>query len=128
MRAHGEKLSRKKEQLIAALLTCGSITEAAARCGLAEATVHRWLQDAAFTQAYREARRQVVQQAISQVQQGTGIAVSTLIAILQDCTAPASARVAAARTMLETAIKAVELEDLEARLAALEAQLLGSKS
>jgi hypothetical protein len=42
--------------------------------------------------------------------------------IMQDSTAPASARVSAAKTVLDTAVKAVELEDLEQRLAALEAQ------
>jgi hypothetical protein len=42
--------------------------------------------------------------------------------VMRDAEAPASARVSAARAILETAIKAVELEDLEARIIALEAQ------
>ena len=122
MRAHGEKLSRKQEQTIAALLTCDSITAAAAGCGVAEATVHRWLKQDGFQAAYREARRAVVQHAITQVQSATGEAVETLRSVMQDPEAPASAKVSAARTILETAVKAVELEDLEARIAALEAQ------
>ena len=121
MRAHGEKLSRKQEQTIAALLTCDSLTAAAAGCGIAEATLHRWLKDDGFQAAYREARRAVVQQAIVQVQGATGEAVETLRAVMQDADAPASARVSAAKAILETAIRAVELEDLEARIAALEA-------
>ena len=123
MRAHGEKLSRKQEQTIAALLTCGSITEASQQCGIAEATIHRWLKDADFQTAYREARRQVVQQAIAQVQQATGEAVETLRSVMQDPEAPASAKVSAAKTVIETAVKAVELEDLEFRVQLLEAQL-----
>lgn len=83
MRAHGEKLSRKQEQTIAALLTCSSITEASQQCGIAEATIHRWLKDADFQTAYREARRAVVQQAIAQVQQATGAAVETLRTVMQ---------------------------------------------
>src|SRR5437879_1275745 len=121
MRAHGEKLSRKQEQTIAALLTCDSLTAAAAGCGIAEATLHRWLKDDGFQAAYREARRAVVQQAIVQVQGATGEAVETLRAVMQDADAPASARVSAAKAILETAIRAVELENLEARIAALEA-------
>ena len=121
MRAHGEKLSRKQEQTIAALLTCGSITAAAAGCGVAEATLHRWLKDTAFQAAYREARRAVVQHAIAQVQQATGEAVETLRAVMQAADTPASARVSAAKVVLEIAVKAVELEDLEARIAGLEA-------
>jgi hypothetical protein len=41
---------------------------------------------------------------------------------MQDAEAPASARVSAAKAVLETAIKAVELEDLEARIVALETE------
>jgi hypothetical protein len=122
MRAHGEKLSRKQEQTIAVLLTCDSLTAAAAGCGIAEATLHRWLKEPDFQTAYREARRQVVQHAITQVQRATGEAVETLRAVMQDADAPASARVSAARVVLETAVKAVELEDLESRIAALESQ------
>ena len=121
MKAHGEKLSRKQEQTIAALLTCDSITAAAAGCGMAEATLHRWLKDDGFQTAYREARRAVVQQAITQVQRATVEAVATLRAVMQDSECPASARVSAAKAILETAVKGIEIEDLETRIAALEA-------
>jgi DNA-binding transcriptional MerR regulator len=122
MSGHGEKLSRKQDQAITAMVTCASITEAAAQCGLAEVTLRRWLKQDGFQQAYRDARRAVVQHAIVQVQRATGEAVETLRAVMQDTDASASARVSAAKAILETAVKAVELEDLEARIAALEAQ------
>jgi|SRR5437764_7033234 len=121
MRAHGEKLSRKQEQTIAALLTCDSITAAVAGCGVAEATIHRWLKDVTFQTAYREARRAVVQHAITQVQRATGEAVETLRNVMQDSESPASARVSAAKAILETAVKGIEIDDLEARIATLEA-------
>ena len=121
MTGHGEKLSRKQEQAITALVLCASLTEAAAQCGLAEVTLRRWLKQDGFQQAYRDARRQVVQQAIVQVQRATGEAVETLRGVMQGTDAPASAKVSAAKTILETALKAVELEDLEGRIAALEA-------
>jgi hypothetical protein len=88
MTGHGEKLSRKQDQAITALLTCASITEAATQCGLAEVTVRRWLKQDTFQQAYRDARRQVVQQAIVQVQQATGEAVATLRTVMQAPEAP----------------------------------------
>lgn len=116
------KLSRKQDQAIAALLTCPSILDAARQSGVAEVTLYRWLKLEVFQCAYRDARRQCVQQAIVQVQQATGEAVKTLRAVMQDADAPASAKVSAAKAILETAVKAVELEDLEARLAVLEAQ------
>jgi len=114
-------LTRRQEAFLAALLRCPTIAHAAHTAGIAEVTAGRWLKDATFQAAYREARRQVVQQAIVQVQHATGTAVQTLLAVMQDPEATASAKVSAARTILDTAVKAVELEDLEARIAALEA-------
>ena len=103
------------------MLVQGSLQAAAAASGIHEKTLRRWLRkDATFQMAYRDARRQIVQQAIVQVQQATGNAVETLRKVMQAAEAPASAKVSAAKTILETAIKAVELEDLEARIVALE--------
>ena len=62
----------------------------------------------------------MVQHAITQVQRATGEAVETLRRVMHDAEAPAGAKVSAAKAILETAIKAVELEDIEARIAALE--------
>jgi transcription elongation GreA/GreB family factor len=116
-------LTPRQEQSITALLVQGSLQAAAAASGINEKTLRRWLRDdAAFQIAYREARRAVVQHAITQVQQATGEAVETLRAVMQDPAAPASAKVSAAKNILDTAVKAVELEDLEARITALEQQ------
>ena len=122
MSGHGEKLSRKQEQGIRALLLQPTLVDAATTIGVDERTLRRWLRDdAVFQMAYREARRAVVQHAIVQVQRATGEAVETLRSVMQDAEAPASARVSAAKAILETAVKGVEIEDLEVRIAALEA-------
>lgn len=114
-------LSRKQDELVAALLTAGSIEEAAQHVGLGYRTVHRWLrEDGDFQDAYRQARRQVVAQAQAQLQRATGKAVATLLAVMDDPLAPPAAKVTAARTVLEQAIRAIELDDLEARIHALE--------
>ena len=122
MQGHGEKLTRKQEQAIAALLAAPSVGEAAQQTGVSEPTLYRWLKHDAFQTAYRAARREVVRQAVAHLQRASGEAVHTLQAIMGNAEAPASARVSAARTVLDTAIKAVELEDLEARIAMLEQQ------
>jgi uncharacterized protein YggE len=120
------ELSRKQGEAIAALLTMPTITEAAKRAGVGERTVYRWLQDdPAFQQAYREARRAAVQQAIAHIQRVTSTAVKTLEAVMRDLDAPSSSRVSAARVVLEMALKGVELEDLEARIDALERTVQG---
>lgn len=115
------KLTRKQEALIGALLTAPRLTDAVQQVHISEVTAWRWLKQEAFQTAYREARRQVVQQAIVQVQQATGTAVQTLVDVMKQGDAPASAKVSAAKVVLETAVKGVELDDFEVRLAALEA-------
>src|SRR5712691_8658616 len=114
MKGHGEKLARKQEALISALLLAPTLAVAAHTAGIGEVTAWRWLKEPTFQAAYREARRAVVQHAIAQVQRATATAVSTLESVMQDPEAPASARVSAAKAILETAVKAVEVEDLEA--------------
>jgi transposase-like protein len=117
-------LTRKQDETIAVLLTVPTIAAAARQVGVGERTLFRWLhQDTAFQAAYRQARRQAVQQAIARVQQATSTAVTTLEAVMGDPDKPSSSRVAAAKAVLELALKAIEFEDLEARVAALEVEL-----
>src|ERR671932_1069491 len=117
------RLTPKQELLIAALLSSPTIQDAAKTAGVSETSAHRWLRtDEGFTAAYLKARREAVGQAIARLQQLSSGAVAVLAQVASDKQAPASARVAAASKILDTAIKAVELEDLEARIAALEQQ------
>jgi hypothetical protein len=111
-------LGRKQEALLAALLTEPTLARAAAKAGVSEATVHRWLLLPEFQAAYRRARRQIVEAAIGQLQQATGEAVETLRRNLTCGHAGAEIRAAAA--ILDQAIRGLELVDLEERLAALE--------
>ena len=112
------KLTRKQEALISALLTAPRLTDAVHQVNISEVTAWRWLKQEGFQSAYRDARRQVVQQAIVQVQQTTSEAVATLRAVMQDPKAPASAKVSAAKVILEQALRGIEIEDLEQRLTA----------
>jgi hypothetical protein len=116
MRGPGEKLTRKQEVAIAALLTAPTIADAAHASSISEPTLWRWLQREDFQTAYRQARREVVSQAVAYLQQVAGEAVDTLRAVMQDAQKPASARVSAARAVLDLAIRGVELEGLEARI------------
>jgi heterodisulfide reductase subunit C len=120
MAGHGEKLTRKQEQAISCLLEQATLKDAAVACGIGEMTLRRWLQQPGFQEHYRQAKRQVVEQAITSVQKATEEAVGVLKEIMNDKEAPTSSRVSAAKTILETAIKAVELEDIMTRLDALE--------
>ena len=57
MKGHGEKRSRKTEQFIAALLTESTVEAAARKAGIGDVTAWRWMNDRAFADQYREARR-----------------------------------------------------------------------
>ncbi len=72
MKGHGEKLSRKQESAIAALLSAPTIKEAARTSGISEVSLWRWLQLPEFAIAYRAARRQVVERAVSELQAAAG--------------------------------------------------------
>jgi hypothetical protein len=112
------ELTAKQTKAIAALLAEPTIKAAAAAIGVGERTLHVWLENTAFTTAYRTARRASVQHAIGQLQQASAIAVSTLVDLM--AFGSPHVRLGAASKVLDLAIKAVELEDLAARLAALE--------
>jgi hypothetical protein len=119
----GPQQEKKIEQAIAALLTTDTIVAAAEQIGVSERTLLRWLQEDDFQHAYRDARRQVVQHAIVRVQRCTQEAVDALSDVMTNPEASAGARVSAARSVLQFAMQAVQIEDLEARLATLEQRL-----
>jgi hypothetical protein len=121
-------LTPKQEKAISALLTEPTILLAADKVGSSEATIHRWLRDEAFNKAYKEARRALISQTISSLQQTTNQAVNTLREVMGNVEAPASSRVQASRTILEMAFKAYEMEDLAARVEELEAYIAEVKN
>ena len=123
MPGHGEKLSRNKEKAISALLLTPSIPEAANAIGIHERTLWRWLKDQQFKRAFKDARREVVRQAIAHVQAAMSEAVKTLKEIINDDEAPASARVSAAKAVIDMGLKAIEIEDLELRLESIESKI-----
>lgn len=120
---HGEKISRMQERAIGALLCHDTVGAAAKAAGVSETTLGRWLRLAAFQAAYRAARQDAVREAVVDLQRASGAAVRTLVAVMDDAAAPASARVAAARSVLEGALRATELEELQERVSGLERQI-----
>jgi transposase len=121
---HGSKLPRKSEALIAALLTEPTIEAAAAKVDIGHSTARRWLRDPDFAQQYREARQDCMAQATARLQQATGEAVEGLREVLKKGESEA-AKVSAARCILDSALRATELEDIKDRIEALEAAAEG---
>ena len=122
MQHSAASLTPKQEKAITALLAQPTIEAAAAALGVNPASIHRWLGDPAFVEAYRTARRDAVGQAVARLQQVSGAAVAVLVQVMADKRTAGSTRVAAASKVLDYAFRAVELEDLAARIEALEQQ------
>jgi hypothetical protein len=120
MRGHGSKFSHKMEQAVAALLTQPNIDSAARSVGISSATLLRWQKEPEFQKAYREARRAAYSQSIARLQQAMPLAVQTMIKMVVDPNTPASVRVRAAEIIANHSHKAIEIEDVEARVTALE--------
>ena len=120
MSESGGKFGRKKDEAIVALLSQRSVDDAARSVNVTPRTLYRWLKDPEFDTAYRRARRDAFGQSVARLQQGSSAAATTLLKIMLDPNAPASTRARCADSVLDHAAKAIELEDIEARVTELE--------
>ena len=114
------KLGAKKEAAILALLSQRNVEEAAKSIPISPRSLYRWMQEPDFSAGYRAARRSAFSQCVARLQQMCTAAVSTLGKVMIDGNAPAASRVRAAESVLSLAAKAIEMDDMEARIAALE--------
>src|SRR5262245_44141989 len=112
------KLTARQERGLVALLSSPSIVTAAQASGIAVQSLKRWLAEPGFQAAYRQARRQAVENAIAGLQGLAADAVEALRTALANPNKNISLR--AARIILDYSVRGVELVDLEERLAALE--------
>ncbi len=117
------ELDAKQQKALTALLSHNTVPEAAKACRMSEATLYRFLRADDFKFHYRHARAEIVEHAITQLQRNCATASDTLRAVCEDKDAPASARVSAAKAILDGAVKGVELQDLTARLEEIERSL-----
>jgi hypothetical protein len=114
------KLTRKQEEAIVALLSQRNVEEAARVAVVGVRTLYRWLKEPEFNAAYRSAKRAAFSQSIARLHQMAGAAVTTLGKVMADQNTPASTRVRAADSILSHTAKAIEIEDIEARVTELE--------
>ena len=111
----------RRERLVLALLASPTIKAAAEVAGVPERTAHRWLRETDFGYTVAVARRHVLAQACTRLVATCGTATDVLRDVACDTSAPAAARVTAARTILELARGLVDVDHIDDRLSALEA-------
>ncbi len=114
-------LTTRQHLVITEILGSPSIEEACRRAGVSKGTVYKWLADPTFQAELKRQREAVVEQAFNRLKIGMGRAVEKLLALLEE--GQESIQLRAAEALLDHGSKAVEQQDLERRLSALEEQL-----
>lgn len=109
----GEKLKGKQASVLAALLSNPTVADAAKAVKLTERTLWRYLNDETFAEAYREAKRELVGHTLMRLQANASEAAKVLMDVASNTEQPASARVAAARAIIDHALNGAKLADLQ---------------
>jgi len=113
-------LSPGQEKVLIALLASGSIRQASKAAEVGEATVYRYLNEPAFKQAYKIARREALEVAIRKLENITGQAVDTLSEVMTGKDSTPSQKCYAAKTILEFAFNRLQDSDILDRIENLE--------
>lgn len=114
-------LDGRKSRVLTALLTSQSKEEAAKTAGVSTRTVRRYLAEPVFSAAYEAALNQQVDEALNISKAGLVEASRTLRDVMGDSGASPTAKVSAARAMLDFFERLAEFREVERRLDALEA-------
>jgi hypothetical protein len=125
-RGHGERRSRFETAFLSALLRKSTVAEAAREAGISDSTATRWLSDPAFKERLKSAQDEVINHSLSMLKLSASEALEVLRSVANDEVSPPSARVAAARTLLDGAFRAVETYDILSRIETLETRTEGN--
>jgi hypothetical protein len=120
MSGHGRKPTRLREQSIVALITQPTVELAARQAGVSYSTLNRWIRDEQFAAEVKAARNELLQSAIDRLKSSALEGVNVLIAIASNVASSESARVAAAKALIDYALRVAAIEDLAARIEDLE--------
>lgn len=117
--------------MLAHLLTSTSVEEISNNTGISPRTIYRCLADEEFKRMFAEAKARLLDGAVLKLRNEASRAVDVLVEVAQDRYANPGARVTAARAIVQLAIGAGQLEELEAKVKELEVKtidgIVGSK-
>jgi hypothetical protein len=111
-----EKLKGKQAAALTALLSQPTVADAAKAAKIGERTLWRYLSEETFAEAYREAKRELVGHTIMRLQANASAAAKVLMDVASNTEQPASARVAAARVIIDHALNGAKLNDLQSEM------------
>ena len=113
-------MTPRKEKALQALLVSRTRAVAAAAAGIGVSSLREYMRDPEFMDRYKQAFGDMVRDATRQAQQTLSPALSTLREIMEDRDEQASARITAARSVLEYSLKLCEQTDILEQLRELE--------
>lgn len=120
-------LTPKQRKAVEALVATGEVSAAAKEAGISRETLHRWLRQAPFAQAVRDAEARALDDLSRRLVRMGRTAAATLAKSMSDASVPAATRVRAADVTLSRLLQLRELATLEARVVELE-RLAGVES
>lgn len=121
-------MTGKQKKALAALVRAPTREQAAREAGCSTSSIRRWMsQDPAFREAYKEAFSEMMTEATRETQRSMSPAITTLKEIVENEDQSATARISAARSILEYGMRMTEQLDVLDRLDALEAAIEGER-
>lgn len=105
-------MTPRKIKAIQALLRCPTKQEAAREAGIAESTLRSYLADLEFQAELRKAFARMVDDAANDLKRTLSPAIQALQSIVADEEQSASARISAARSLLEYSLRYSEFSDI----------------
>lgn len=122
------KVNPKQERFAVALMSTSTIIEAYTMAKITNSTAHKYLNDPDFSAYYMQLRREAMAQATNKLQQSAILAIETLKNVMEDAeNSTSSARVQAARVVLENAYRGLEIDDIQHRIEQLEGRLTANE-
>lgn len=116
--------SGKEAQALAALVSNGTVRKAAAASGIPERTLWRLLERQDFSEKLEQEKERLITTASDNLKAKLNAATTALADVMENEATPPQARIAAAKTILEYALRYVETTDILHRLDQLERQTM----
>lgn len=105
-------MTNKQQRALQCLLICPTRKEAAEMAGITQKTLYNYLSDPEFKAAYERSVSSIVDDAARQCQQCLNPAITALKSICEDESQIPTARVSAARSLIEYALRLSEISNI----------------
>jgi hypothetical protein len=115
-RPQKKQLSFRQLRAIVALMSCGSVHEAAQRIGVNVKTLKRWRRDPQFISVYQKKADAIFACCLAEMQGAVGEAFAVLVAVMTSTTNKPSDRSKAAATIIDFGFRANEMAELRYEL------------